>query len=160
MIDKLLPVLVIVTALGSGLMAGLFLAFSIAVMTALNRLPAAHGIAAMQSINTSILNPIIGLVFGGTAVAALALAIIAPFHWGDDGSAWMLAGSLLYLAGGLLVTILFNVPRNDALAALDPNAPASASEWASYVSTWTALNHVRTVLILAATLCLILSLRD
>lgn len=128
MIEKLLPVLVIVTALGSGLMAGLFLAFSIAVMTGLDRLPAAHGIAAMQFINTSILNPVFGFVFGGTAVASLALAIIAPFRWGDDGSAWMLTGSLLSLAGGLLITIVFNVPRNDALAASIPtprHRPAS-----------------------------------
>lgn len=159
MIDKMLHTLVVAATLGSGLMAGLFFAFSVAIMTALTRLPAAHGIAAMQSINTSILNPFFGLVFGGTAIASVVLAVVSPFRWPVTGSPWILAGSLLYLTGGLLVTIVFNVPRNDALAGLDPNAPASAVEWAGYVSSWTAWNHVRTFLCLAATLCLGLSLR-
>lgn len=160
MIDRLLPTLTVVTALGSGLMAGLFFAFSVAIMAALDRLPAAHGIAAMQSVNTTILNPVFGLVFGGTAVTSAVLAIVAPFRWGESGSSWMLAGGVLYLVGSLLVTVAFNVPRNNALAALDPNAAASASAWADYVSAWTAWNHVRAVLTLAALLCLILSLRD
>ena len=39
------------TTLGCGLNAGVFFAFSTFVMPALKRLPAAQGIAAMQSIN-------------------------------------------------------------------------------------------------------------
>ncbi len=40
-------------AIGSGLMAGLFFVFSVTVMTALGKLPAPAGIAAMQSINST-----------------------------------------------------------------------------------------------------------
>src|SRR5690606_28980359 len=47
--------LVLLAALGCALMAGLFFAFSVAVMRALGALPAAQGIAAMQSINAVIL---------------------------------------------------------------------------------------------------------
>jgi len=159
LIDKLLYPLVIATSLGSGVMAGLFFTFSVVIMTALARLPTAHGMAAMQSINAAILNPVFGLVFGGTAISSLALAVVSLFRWSMAGSPWILAGCLLYLVGGLLVTIVFNVPRNNALAALEPTiAPASA--WTGYVSSWTAWNHVRTTLCLAATLCLVLSLRD
>jgi len=50
------------------------------------------------------------------------------------------------------LTIAFNVPRNDALAAVDPASAEGASLWASYVTVWTAWNHVRTVAALAAAL--------
>ncbi|MGE3967484.1 MAG: hypothetical protein AB7F08_04545, partial [Dongiaceae bacterium] len=56
--DTLLPVLTFLSALGAGLIAGLFFAFSSFVMAALARLPADQGVAAMQSINTAVLNPV------------------------------------------------------------------------------------------------------
>jgi hypothetical protein len=52
--DQLLFPLTLAAALGCGLMAGLFFAFSVAVMKALARLPSAEGIDAMQSINVAI----------------------------------------------------------------------------------------------------------
>jgi len=58
----------LVSALGSGLMAGVFFAFSAFIMNALARLPAAQGIAAMQSINIVVLNFWFGSVFFGTAL--------------------------------------------------------------------------------------------
>ena len=58
LVDGFLFTLTFVTTLGCGLIAGLFFAFSVAVMQALARLPVAWGIAAMQSINSAILNPL------------------------------------------------------------------------------------------------------
>ena len=55
-----------------------------------------------------------------------------------------------YLIGTLLVTIAFNVPRNEALGALAPTDSSNAPLWARYVAEWTAWNHVRTVAALAA----------
>jgi hypothetical protein len=68
MIGILLPVLTFVAALGTGLIAGLLFAFSAFVMNALARLPPEQGIAAMQSINVAVLNPLFFTVFFGTAV--------------------------------------------------------------------------------------------
>ena len=51
MIDSYSRVLTIVTALGAGLNAGVFFAFSSFVMTALRRLPATQSISAMNAIN-------------------------------------------------------------------------------------------------------------
>ena len=62
----------------------------------------------------------------------------------------MLAGSLLYVFGNVVVTIAFNVPRNDALAAADAESAEGARLWASYLTGWTAWNHVRTATALAA----------
>ena len=45
-------------ALGTGIVGGIFFAFSSFVMAALARIPAAQGIAAMNSINAVVLNPI------------------------------------------------------------------------------------------------------
>ena len=42
-------------------------------------------------------------------------------------------------------TIAFHVPRNEALARMEPGAPAAAAAWAAYLRQWTLGNHVRTV---------------
>ncbi len=160
MSDGLLRVLTLISALGSGLMAGFFFAFSVSVMKALGRLPAAQGIAAMQSINVVVINPVFLIAFFGTAVACVAVAISALLNWGKPGAAYLLAGCVLYLAGSFLVTIAFNVPRNDALAAVDPASDAGAALWASYLTAWTAWNHVRTAAALAAAAVLSITLRQ
>ncbi len=144
MIDRLLFVLTLLSALGCGLMAGFFFAFSACVMNALARLQAAQGIAAMQSINVVVINPFFMAGFLGTAAACALLAISSLLRWRESGAVYLLAGSLLYLVGTLLVTIVFNVPRNDALAAVDPASAEGASMWADYVGSWMAWNHVRT----------------
>ncbi|MCQ6559564.1 anthrone oxygenase family protein [Paenibacillus mendelii] len=150
MIERILPILTFFSAMGSGLIAGLFFAFSVFMMTALARLPSAQGIAAMQSINVTILNPLFGLVFTGTAVACLFLAITSCFRLGEAGTGYLLIGSLSYLIGSFLVTIVFNVPLNDSLAAIDPSAEGSSGQWARYIASWMPWNHVRTVATLAA----------
>lgn len=73
MTEGLLFILKLISALGSGLMAGVFFAFSTSVMKALDQLPPNESIAAMQSINVAIINPLFLSVFLGTAVGCLAL---------------------------------------------------------------------------------------
>jgi uncharacterized membrane protein len=158
MTDKLLFALTLFSALGCGLMAGFFFAFSACVMNALARLPAAQGIAAMQSINVVAPNPLFMTGFLGTAAACAFLAVSSMLRRHEPGAAYLLAGSLLYLVGALLGTILFNMPRNDALAAVDPASAKGASLWADYVSSWTAWNHVRTVASLVAAALLTIAL--
>jgi len=158
MIDNLLFALTLFSALGCGLVAGAFFAFSSFVMNALARLPPAQGIAAMQSINVAVINPLCGAVFLGTAAACVILAVSSLLRWHRPGAAYLLAGSLLYLVGALLVTIVFNVPRNDALAAVNPASAEGASLWAGYVASWTAWNHVRTAAALAAAAALTIAL--
>jgi uncharacterized membrane protein len=144
MTDNLVFVITLVSALGCGLIAGAFFAFSSFVMKALAQLPASQGIAAMQSINIVVINPVFMMVFLGTAAACLVLAVLSFVRWHKPGAAYLLAGSLLYLIGTILVTMLFNVPRNDGLAAVDPASVDGATLWTSYVSSWTTWNHVRT----------------
>lgn len=154
MINSLLFTLTFAAAIGSGLMAGFFFAFSTPVMGALGRIPPAHGIGAMQSINVVVINPLFLGVFFGTAAVCAGLAISAFFTWPDAGAGALLVGALLYFAGTFLVTIMFNVPLNNALAAVAADSSAGVSVWTRYLSTWTMWNHVRTIAALAGAVSL------
>jgi uncharacterized membrane protein len=149
-VDQLLFVLTLVAALGCGLIAGVFFSFSAFVMKALARLGPAEGVAAMQSINVAVLNPWFLGVFVGTAAICVVAIIAALLRWDDPGSGYRLAGGAFYLVGTFAVTREFNIPRNEALAAVMPTDPDAAGHWARYVSGWTTWNHVRTAAALAA----------
>jgi len=155
----ILTAVTFLAALGSGLMAGLFFVFSTFMMTALARLGAPQGIAAMQSVNVTILNPLFLSVFMGTALLSLGTGIATIWNWSAEGSGWLLAGSLLYLVGIILVTMVFNVPLNDAIAAADPASGEGAALWARYLDVWVKWNHVRTMAGLGALACFIMGLR-
>ncbi|MDA2923841.1 DUF1772 domain-containing protein [Acidobacteria bacterium AH-259-L09] len=159
MSDGVLRALTLTSALGCGLVGGIFFAFSTFVMKALDRLPPAQGIAAMQSINVTVINPLFMTAFFGTAAACAILSISSLLSWHGPSGAFLLVGSLLYLFGTILVTIVFNVPRNEALAAVDPASGEGARLWAGYVTGWTAWNHVRTAAALAAAASLTIALR-
>lgn len=152
--EKVIFTIVLFTALGSGLIAGVFFIFSVAIMRALERVPG--GMAAMQSINVVILNPMFLGVFMGTALLCLVLAILSIVRWSDSGSVWLLAGTLLYLVGSIGVTMIFNVPLNNALMTATPETADAV--WKNYLSTWTMWNHVRTVASLAASASFILAI--
>ena len=141
----MLLALALVAALGCGLMAGTFFAFSVFVMRALGRLPAAQGIAAMQSINIAVVNPWFMTVFLGTGCVCALTMVLALTHWRDPAAGYLLAGAALYLVGTVLVTMACNVPLNNALAALAPASEEGADLWANYLRTWTQWNHVRTL---------------
>jgi uncharacterized membrane protein len=150
MTNLLADALAAATAIGSGLVAGFFFAFSICVMRALGRLPTDQGIAAMQSINLVVLNPWCFTAFFGTAAACLVLGITAILNWREPAAMCLLAGCLLYLVGSMLVTMAFNVPLNNALAAVDPTSGRGGELWKRYLAGWTAWNHLRTAASLAA----------
>jgi uncharacterized membrane protein len=158
MSDETLFVVGSVTAIGCGLMAGLFFAFSVAVMPGFRRIAPSSGLSAMQAINLVIVNPIFLLVFLGTAVTAAALVISAVWRGVDLVTAHFVFGGTLYLVGVILVTAVVNVPMNNAIAPLDALAPESARRWQDYQKRWTAWNHVRTVAALFATAVLIFGL--
>jgi len=145
--------LTLLTALGAGVIGGVFFAFSSFVMTALARLSPAQGIKAMQSINIAVINPVFLGVFIGTAGASAVLAVAGLVAWSEQDALWLLAGAFLYLLGTFGATMAFNVPRNDALAGLDPGDAEAPTAWTRYVREWTVRNHVRTVAALAAAAC-------
>jgi uncharacterized membrane protein len=145
----LLTVLTLAAALGSGLIAGTFFAFSSFVMAALARVPTPQGIQAMQAINITVINPVFMVVFLGMVLLSVVLGIMAVVRWNEFGSFYLLAGGVLYLLG-FAITVLVNVPMNGTLAAADPAAATSATLWADYLSRWTHWNSLRGFACLAA----------
>jgi len=148
--DRLLCLAILCAALGSGLIAGVFFAFSSFVMRALARLESAEGIAAMQAINITVITPLFIGLFMGLGPLCLILGGWALLAWSDPRSVFVLAGSVLYLVGTLLETIVVHIPMNNALAVVEVHGEGATEHWDRYVSRWTAWNHVRTIAALLA----------
>jgi uncharacterized membrane protein len=153
-----LTALTLAAALGSGLVAGVFFAFSSFVMAGLARLAPADGIAAMQAINVTAVTFAFMLALFGTGAACLALAGWALAEWGEPFAGYLLAGAVLYLTGAIGLTLAYHVPRNDALARLHAGDAGAAEHWSRYVATWTTGNHARTAASLGATAAFALAL--
>jgi uncharacterized membrane protein len=159
MTEALLYPLTFLAALGSGLAAGVFFAFSTFVMAGLARLPPAAGIAAMNAINVTAVTPMFMSLLFGTALLSLVLGTVAVMNRGADGAAYALLGAILYVVGVIVVTFVFNVPLNDQLAAAAPDSAKAAELWQRYLSVWVGWNHVRTLAPLGSLALFILSMR-
>ena len=138
------------SALGCGLMAGLYFAFSAFIMRALGRIEAAAGISAMNAVNVVIVRSWFMPLFLGTTIASLALAAIAAWDLAAAGAPLLLAGGLVYMFGMFGVTMAFNVPLNNALAPAPAACGEGAAVWTRYLDRWTLWNHVRTLSSLGA----------
>lgn len=138
------------SAIGCGLIGGLYFAFSAFLMTALHRLPPSGGIAAMNAINSEILRSLFIPLFLATSLVALLLSIAAAFSHGEAGAVPTFIGGSIYVVGMFVVTMAFNVPLNNALAALDASTVEAGETWIRYVREWTLWNHLRTVACLSS----------
>ncbi|OZD04606.1 hypothetical protein CH275_15605 [Rhodococcus sp. 06-235-1A] len=154
MIDRIASVATVVSAVGCGLVAGIMLAFSVSVLPGLASLPVPDAVAAMQKFNAAILNPLFLALFVGTA-ATCALATVLTYLTGRGSAALVLAGAVLYVVGCFAITMVLNVPLNDALAGVDPGSAAGAQAWQNFTDKWTVWNNVRTVAATAACAVLI-----
>ncbi|CAL9568292.1 hypothetical protein SUDANB150_04745 [Streptomyces sp. enrichment culture] len=136
----------VAATVAAGLMAGTFYVFACAVMPALARSGDRVYVDVMRDVNDVIQNPVFLLVFMG----ALALAGLAGWQSrGLPGRWWIRAGATAY-ALAFLVTVVGNVPLNDALAG--PGDPAALRE--RFEDPWVAWNAVRAALSTLATACL------
>lgn len=133
-------VVLLLAVVGSGLVAGLCFAFASFLMRAFDRLGAAGAIRTMQSINATILRSSAMGVWFGTAAIGVAAAVLA------GGADLAIAAAAAYAVGAILVTGLGNVPLNEALDRVDPDAHDAAEVWQSYRVRWGRLNALRTVL--------------
>ena len=169
MSEELLRGLTLVTALGAGLTAGVLFAFSTFVMKGLNERPPAQAIDAMNAINRHAPNPWFMTAVFGAALGSLVLIVGSLLAWfigrGIASGIVNITGAMRELAGGALflvsvaITVACNVPRNDALAAVDSGSPTAAATWTAFYREWTLWNHVRTLGAFAGTVALTLAYR-
>lgn len=140
-------------ALSCAMLSGLFFVFSNFAMKALSKIPTESGVSAMQSINTTILNPGFFALFVATAIGSLCVLIVALRHGQHPASLWIGAGALLCLIGCYLITAGINVPLNHQLDLVNPTDPQAIEAWGNYLARWQPWNHVRTIATLLSAAC-------
>ena len=131
----------------SGAIFGFFYAWVCSTMWGLDAADPRIAIAAMQAMNGSVRNAVFAPAFFATPVV-LALTGLLALRLNARGAGFaFLGGGLLYFLGGLVLTMRFNVPMNEALALV--RVPDSLEEaraiWQAYSPTWQAFNQTRTV---------------
>jgi uncharacterized membrane protein len=143
--STLIFLLLQIAVLAYALIAGVFLAFSDFIMRSLALTGGDGGVEAMQVINREVFRWIFMALFLGMAAASLGIAGYGATNLAHPSGALILAASLVYLIGCFGVTVFFNVPMNEALAAMDSAEGATRDYWLqSYVPRWTFWNSVRT----------------
>ena len=144
-------------ALTTGLVAGVFYAYSVSVNLGLAAQSDASYIATMQAINERIQNPSFFASFFGAVLFSLAALVVHLPNLRSGRFRLIALACLLYMGGGFLLTAFVNVPMNERLAAVDPDAPVRVLSRAreAYQGPWDFWNDVRAVLSTLAFLVLI-----
>jgi len=142
----------------TGLSAGLFYAWQVSVIPGTKRIQDSTYIETMQKINRAIINPLFMLIF----LRALLIQILIVFLYWDNGMTFwsLLAATVLYGAGTVIVTGLGNVPLNDALDSLSLHELSEekiSRERQNYESRWNRLHLIRTVFSVISFMLLLLA---
>lgn len=136
------------TAFTTALIAGLFYAYSCSVNAGLGKLPDAGYLAAMQSINREILNPLFFMSFMGTLVLLPLSTWLQYSNPAPVRFYLLLAATLVYAIGTFGVTIMGNVPLNNALDGfnIQTASPGLISEQrALFERSWNQFHSIRTI---------------
>jgi uncharacterized membrane protein len=97
--------------------------------------------------------------FGALAMSALAMAFFgATRRWRVAG--WTFAGVLTYLVGGVVVTLLLNIPLNNWLAGVDIERSGFTAITDAYLGSWRFWNWVRMFASLLALGLLVMAFRE
>jgi len=151
-------ILIVLTAVGSGIVSGAFFAFSTFAMRGIRTLDTPAAIRAMQSVNVAAVRPPLMIALFGTGLLSIVVIIVGLTGLGRPAGWPLLLAGLLYLIGNPVLTIIYNVPRNTMLAAADPDALDAAAVWDRYVREWVPANTVRTITAALAVALLIIAL--
>lgn len=129
----------------TGLVAGIFVAFSISIMPGLAKTDDATFVHAMQQINVAILNPVFLVLFMLPLPALGLTAITGPSR------IWVVVALVLYVIC-FGITVGGNVPLNDALMDVDLHGNAAVIEAgrAAFEDTWNRLHLLRTIAVVVA----------
>lgn len=135
--SPLLVALVVIAVVAGAASGGVYLAFSAMVLPALRACDAREAVRVMQRVNVAAVRAPFMLVFFGAGIAGIALVIAEVMLTGTVHPLRVVGAALL--DASVLLTILVNVPRNNALAAAD----ASTASWRAFDRVWSPANAVR-----------------
>ncbi|NML48970.1 DUF1772 domain-containing protein [Streptomyces sp. R302] len=142
--------LLLALAVGStGLYAGFLLVFLTGIMPALGRLTDAAFVTAMRRVNEAVPRAVFLTVFAAVAVLPVA-AYLVPVEGRTEAQRWLVLTGFVCAVLNHLVTVVGNVPLNNALAAAEgPGEDPSASR-AAFEGRWNGYHRIRTALILVS----------
>ena len=144
--------------LTTGLVAGVYYAYTVSVNLGLAAQPDASYVATMQAINERIENPLFFASFFGAALFPLAALAAHYSRRPRSDRFWLIAlACVLYIGGSFLLTAFVNVPMNEELArvASDVSTGELSRARAAYEEPWNFWNGVRTVFSFLAFLVLV-----
>lgn len=149
MFDSMMGISLTIAAIGAGLMAGVYFAFSGFIMRSLDQLGALRATEAMNAINEVILRSWFMVLFFGSTLLYAILSAIAFLDANLAGRWLLFATGLIYVFGMFLCTVMFNVPLNNRLAEVSKGDDTEVETWTLYSKHWTRWNHIRSVCSLA-----------
>lgn len=147
------------TAALAAITGGVLFGFSTLVMPALRRVPPPLGMRSMQQINLVAPRSLLMVPLLGSMVGSVVIAGWAFFHRECPRVGWLWMGAAAGIAS-FVVTAAFNIPQNNLLAHVDPEAATSTQTWLRYVSHWSIANHARTLLSLVSAGALLVATRS
>ncbi len=153
-------ILLITTTLFSGMIAGLFYAWTISVTPGLAKIDNSSYLKAFQSMNRAILNPAFFIAFFGV-LALLIYHSYVSFTSQDQAQSWLIiSATILYILGIMAVTIAGNIPLNNSLESLQIESMSieqMETFRSGFENKWNALNLIRTVCSAVSFLLLIIA---
>jgi uncharacterized membrane protein len=142
-----MKVLLFTTLLFSGLVSGLFYAYSCSVNIGLRHLTDSEYIRAMQSINIAIQNPVFFITFMGLLIL-FPVSVFQLYKQETSSFYWMLAAMAFYFIAVFGVTVFGNVPLNEQLAKF-PVSTASETDISkmrqAFETPWNSYHLIRTI---------------
>ena len=141
-------IVLLISVVLDAMAAGIIFIFSNTIMPALSTFNSNTGIQVMNTINDMIVNPLFLFVFMGGIISVYPTAAMMrePDDYPAAARYYSLASTLIFFFGEILVTVGCNVPRNDALMAVDPSSDAGDTYWRNtYLKSWVAWNTARGV---------------
>ncbi len=150
------------TALLCSLVAGFLFAFAIVVMPGIGALNDLDFLKAFRAIDLVIQKnqPVFIIVWIGSALAAIGSGVLSVWQMEGLDRVMVITAAAIYIVGVQVPTVVFNVPLNNRLQALDLEDLSEtevAEERRSFEIPWLRWNWIRTVIATFASAILIIA---
>lgn len=147
MMSAMTSLFLVLATIVNGLYAGFMLTFLIAIMPGLAELTDQQFTASMRRFNEKVPGPAFLVLFLGV-VALPAAAFLTGLGEHDEVTGPAVLAALICVIIGHLITVIGNIPLNNALAASEGGDDSAAR--AAFEPRWNTLHQVRTAFSLVA----------
>ncbi len=140
----------VLTILLCTLVSGLLFGFAVVVMPGVAKLSDRDFLLAFKHMDGIIQNnqPLFMLVWVGSILSVLVSAILGTMDLSGQEAVLLWIGCGWYLLGGQLPTIVFNIPLNNTIQALEIdklNESELTNSRVNFEAKWNRWNNIRTI---------------